>query len=396
MDRGLPPVHSPPHPGPHRLYDVHRVRDGDRHQHEQRRAALAVERQARPAREAEPGQEDRDHHHDDRHDPPERAQHDCRDDQHRPESDRPENAHILVERVADGAVEEEFAGKVVFDRRMLRPLRRGGGAERVDDFGLGRLPVFVGKRHADDQRGNAAVAGNEAPGNLLGPERDLARPPYRVIVERSGVVDQRADDQLVADAPAVGIVRDRIDAGDIGRLPEPFGQLLDGNQRFARENPAGLRRDGDERGIRYGVGVFQPLERDKVRVVLVEMIPEVDIDGNDELRARRKDRHQRQRKQDGQPPARHNQRRERVQIHRGLPNIRPVPTIASATCPGTGRFTAPRPPPARSRAAPRHRARPSPRRSACTPPRPPPAVRAPRRPAPRPTAGARRGRRARA
>ena len=151
---------------------MHRVRDGDRHQDEQRRAAFAVEVQADPAREAESGQEDRDNHNADGDDPPERAQQKYGNDQHRRECDRCQNARVLVQRVAEGSVQQKFADKVVFDRRMLRPLLRGGAPEKVDGFDLGRLAVFIGKHHADDQPGDAAVARNQAPRYLFGLEGD--------------------------------------------------------------------------------------------------------------------------------------------------------------------------------------------------------------------------------
>ena len=108
------------------------MRDGDRHQDEQRRAALAVELHAGPADEAERGQDHGNHHHDDRDGSPDRAQQNQGEEQHRSQHDGAEDGHFSVDRVAHGAVEDQLAGDVVFDRRMFltRPPRRSHGGNR--------------------------------------------------------------------------------------------------------------------------------------------------------------------------------------------------------------------------------------------------------------------------
>ena len=291
------------------------MRDGDRHQDEKRRAALAVERHAGPADEAERGQDDDNHHQDDRDGSPDRAQQDYGEEQHRSQHDGSEDGHFPVDRVAHGAVEDEFAGNMVFDCRVFLPRCRGGRVEEVGNLQLGPLPVLVGKRDADNQPGDAAVAGNEATGDLLGPERDFPDPFQVRVGQRTGVVDQRIDDQLVLASLAMGIVGDGIDARDVGRSPEPIGQLLDRGERFPRENGPVPRRDRDKRGIGESIGVFQPFQRDDMRVVLGEMIPDVDVDFDDAPGAGGKRQHEDHGKQDGQPSATHDERYALIQIH---------------------------------------------------------------------------------
>ena len=88
---------------------------------------------------------------------------------------------------------------------------------------------------------------------------------------------------------------------DIGRSPEPVGQLLDRDERFPRENGDVLRRDRDERGVREGVGVFQPFQRDDARVVFGEVIPDIHVDFDDAPGAGGKRQQEDDGKQDRQP-----------------------------------------------------------------------------------------------
>ena len=164
------------------------------------------------------------------------------------------------------------------------------GVEIVGHLRLALLPV-VGKRNADDESGNPAVPGNQAPGNFVGFERDFLYPAYVFFAQGAGIVDKPLDNQFVFTAFAVRIVDDRIDAGDVGRPPQPFGQFFYGNEGFPRENTAVPRRYGNQRGVRYRIGVFQPIERNNVWIVITEMIPDVDVDNFDELAACREYRH---------------------------------------------------------------------------------------------------------
>ena len=173
LNRRLPAVQAPAQARRHSLEHMHGMRNGDRHQHEQRSTTLAEEPHAGPADKAHRGGEDGNQHDDDGERAPERAQQNDGDDQHRSERGRRENAHILVDRLAHGAVEDEFAGEVVVDGRMFLAGFRGRGVEEIGHFRLCRLPVLVGKRNADHQAGDTAVPGNEASGDFLGAERDL-------------------------------------------------------------------------------------------------------------------------------------------------------------------------------------------------------------------------------
>ena len=234
--------------------------DGDRHQNEQRRTAFPIELHPGPADEAQRGQEDDDQHHDDRHGSPDRAEQDYGNEQHRHEREGREDAHVVVDRVAHGAIEDDFTGQVVIDVRMFRPGRGERFVEEIDDFHARRLPI-LGKRNADDQPGDLTVARNQAPGNFLGFKRDFFDTSYVAGAEGTGAVDQPFDNKFVLTALAVRIVCDRIDTGDIGRMPELFGQIFYGDKRFACENCAVARRYGNERGIRKSVGVFKLFER---------------------------------------------------------------------------------------------------------------------------------------
>ena len=79
------------------------------------------------------------------------------------------------------------------------------------------------------------------------------------------------------------------------------------------------RRYGDKRGVGESVGVFQPFERDDVRVVFAEMIPNVDIHRYYVPGTRGEGQHDEQREQNGQPSATHNARYAGLQIHLNMP-----------------------------------------------------------------------------
>ena len=180
--------------------------DGDRHQDEQRGTALAEQLHAGPAGETQRGQHDGHQHQDNPDRRPYRAQQENGDEQHRPERDGCEDGHFVVDRVAHGAIEDELAGQVVTDARMLLPSHVGGAVEEVGNLQLSQLPI-LGKRDADDQAGNASVPGDEAPGNFLGSERDSPDSLYGFVAQGAGVVDERIDNQLVLEAFAMGVVR---------------------------------------------------------------------------------------------------------------------------------------------------------------------------------------------
>ena len=111
------------------------------------------------------------------------------------------------------------------------------------------------------------------------------------------------------------VICDGIDAGDIGRQPKLFRQLFDGNERILVENRPGLGRDGHKHGIGNGVDVFQIVERDNVRVVFLEMVPDVDVDRYQVLGARSESQHDKQREKNGQPPTTHDEVDAALQIH---------------------------------------------------------------------------------
>ena len=98
-----------------------------------------------------------------------------------------------------------------------------------------------------------------------------------------------------------------------------FGQIFNGNERFPRENGAVLRRHGNKRGVGESVGVFQLFERDDVRVVFAEMIPNVDIHYNYVPGTGGEDHHDKQGEKNRQPSATHNERYAGFQIHTNMP-----------------------------------------------------------------------------
>ena len=307
MNRRLLAVHSLAQTRQHRFYDVDGMRDRDRHQDEYGGSALAEQRHAGPAHEAGRSDDDTNDHQDDRNGSPDGAQHQHGNQQHDPERNGPEEFELLVHCVAHGTIQGELAGNVVVDGRILRPRLGCGAVEGVDDLHLGRLSDVpaLGKRDADHQPGHAAIPGNEAPVNLFRRVRDRLDACDIVVAERGGVVDERLDDQLVLESLAVRIVRDGIDAGDVGRQPELFGQLLDGNERFLREDGAALRRHRNKRGVGDRVGLFQVVERDNARIILLEVITNIDVDRYQVLGARSEGQHDKQREQNRQPSAPH-------------------------------------------------------------------------------------------
>ena len=275
---------------------------------------LAEQLHAGPAGEAQRGQHDGNQHQDNRDGCPYRTQQEYRDEQHRAERNRCQHGHFVVDRVAHGAIEDELAGEMVVDARMLLPSGGGSAVEEVGHLQLAQLPI-LGKRDADDQPGNASVPGHEAPGNFPGSERDSPDSFYIVVAQGTGVVDERVDNQLVLEAFAMGVVRNRIDAGDVGCPPQLLGQVLDGNERFPSENRAAARRYGHERGVGERVGVFQLFERHDVRVVVAKVIPNVDVHFDDASGTCGEGRHDKQGEQDGQPSPAHGERYAGFQVH---------------------------------------------------------------------------------
>ena len=326
--RGRPAaVHSLPQTRRHSLDDVDGMRDGDRHQDEERRRALPEQPHAGPAREPQRGEHDRNHHQENRDRSPYRAQQNDGDEQHRPERDGGEDGGFLVDRVTHGTVEDELAGKVVLEGRAFLPRLGGGAGEEVGNLLLPELSI-LGEGDTDHQPGDPAVPGHEAPGDLLGAERGSLDPFEVVVAQRSRIGDKRLDDQLVLAAFAMRVVRDGIDAGHVRRLPELLGQLFEGAERFAREDGALLRRHGDERRIGERVGVFEPFEGDDVRVVRAEVIPDVDVDLDEVPQARGEGEHDQQGEQNGQPsPARY-ERNPGLKAHVANPSPDAVATIS--------------------------------------------------------------------
>ena len=143
MDCRLLAVHPLAQSRQHGFDDVHGMRNRNRHQNEYGGRALAEQRHAGPADESRRGQDDGDDHQDDGDRAPNRAQHEYRDQQHRPERDGPQKAEFFVKRVAHGTIEGELAGDVVLDARILRPGLGGSVVEVVDHLYLGRLPILA-------------------------------------------------------------------------------------------------------------------------------------------------------------------------------------------------------------------------------------------------------------
>ena len=124
MNRCLLAVHSLAKARQHCFYDVHGMRDRDRHQHEDGSSAFAEQRHAGPAYETDSSDDDGNDHQDDRNSSPDRAQHQYGNQQHDPERDGSEELKFFIQRVAHGTIEGELAGDVVVDGRMLRPAPR--------------------------------------------------------------------------------------------------------------------------------------------------------------------------------------------------------------------------------------------------------------------------------
>ena len=111
-------------------------------------------------------------------------------------------------------------------------------------------------------------------------------------------------------------------------MPEPLGQFLNGNERLPRENGAVFRRHGDERRVGEGVGVFQLFERDDVRIIVAEVIPDIDVDDNYVPGSRCESQYDNRGEQDGQPPATHDERYAGLDTHADMPTCGQTPDIA--------------------------------------------------------------------
>ena len=201
---------------------------------------------------------------------------------------------------------------------------------------LPELPI-LGERDTDHQPGDPTIPGHEAPGDLLGAERDSPDSFQVVVVEGYGIVDKRLDDQLVLAAFAVRVVRDGIDPGDVWRLPQRLGQLFNRDEPFPREDRAVLRRHGDQRRIGESVGVFELFKRDDVRVGRAEVIPDVDVDFDEVPQTRGEGEHGQHREQNGQPSAARHERNAGLEAHVGIPPCARISGMASPThSPGRG------------------------------------------------------------
>ena len=261
----------------------------------------------------------------------------CRDDYD--EDDRHEPAQVVLGRVGKGAVHDHVAGQVVVYVRMVGASLVQRGVQVVGDLDH-RGVEFVGQEEVDRHGTDTAVFGDQPAGRLDGVERNGFDVRKFSIAQRAGAVDERFNGQIIADCLAVGIVCQRIDATRVRRLPRRLGQLLYGTECLPGKHGAVPGCDGDQRLVGFGVGLFQRVEGNQLRVVLAEHHPIVVRRGNEASTAGHQ-QHDRRCQRHRRPPASQDQiddtvesRRFRRRAHRRPFTIRSTRTYGrgSAFC----------------------------------------------------------------
>ena len=157
-----------------------------------------------------------------------------------------------------------------------------------------------GHGETDHQTRHLAVARDQAAGNVGGVQCDRPGPRQIGVFERLRVFDQRLYDQLVFAPFAVGIVGQRVDPGRMRRAPRRFGQFLNGPQRLAGKYGALSGCNGYQGRIGGAVGVLECVERNQLRVVVVEQTAEI-VGDADESGACRHGQHEQRGEHKDQP-----------------------------------------------------------------------------------------------
>ena len=153
---------------------------------------------------------------------------------------------------------------VLFERDLVQ--------ERVEIIGyLNHCGVRVfGQDEIDRHPGHASVMGNQSPGDSDRVQCYIFDSLQVGVAQRLRVLDERRDNQVVAECLAMGIIGKGVDAIGIRRAPRGFGQLLYRTKRLAGEHRALPGCDGNQRRMGYGVGIFQGVESGKLRIAFVE------------------------------------------------------------------------------------------------------------------------------
>ena len=176
-----------------------------------------------------------------------------------------------------------------------------GGIEIVGDLRHCGVRIFR-QDEIDRQAADAAVGGDQAPGDLGSSQGNGPDAGQVGIAQRLCVVDQRLDHQIVFHRFAVGIVGEGIDPCGIGGAPGGLGQFLDRPQRLDREDGTHPGRNGDQCPVGCGVRVLQGIECRELGIVFVEQ-DSVVVRGGDVLSPCRHDQHDDCRDHGHRPPA---------------------------------------------------------------------------------------------
>ena len=107
-------------------------------------------------------------------------------------------------------------------------LRAGLVQERVEIIGyLNHCGIRVfGQNEIDRHPGHASVMGDQAPGDSNRVQCYLFYSLQVGVTQRLCVIDERFNNQVVAERLAMGIIGKGVDAIGIRRTPRGFGQFL--------------------------------------------------------------------------------------------------------------------------------------------------------------------------
>ena len=278
--------------------DMHRRGDRESHDVERRQNGHRVQLVSKPAggaQAAERRQDDQDQHGQRSDDRPDRQTDDQQDQQeHRTE----QRLAVALTRLGELVVDHHAAGRLQFDEVVLL---LDIGAHRfvlVHDGGHLDDRVDARKREQDLDRGNGRTFGRQVgSADQLDPvQRRLLRPGCLLGGDVGRVLDEVADDHLVALGIGMLEVGDRIDPAHIGQQPGPFGDFADHAQDLGVENFSVFRNDGDDQVIVLVEGCLEPVQRDTVRVLLGKEDPGIGVGREDvrDLRHRQRDQNGRQ------------------------------------------------------------------------------------------------------
>ena len=256
-----------PHGVDQRRKDVHAAGDRDRQHHDRRDRGGRRHRESGPAAETHRGHDrQRDHEHD-RERPAQPSRQEHQHQRHRREGRRDQYLEVVQRHLHEGLVEDDQAGHANVDAgKSLPHLGREPARERRDPGALDHL-VLARRMDRDAYAADPAVAGDQAPRETRLGQGDRAYPGPLVGIADNVLVDEIADQDVVAVGRDVLEVDERVDAGRVGNRPGPLGEPCGGFEREGGGGVAVRRDDGEEDVQALPVGVLDRLARTALRVV---------------------------------------------------------------------------------------------------------------------------------